>query len=230
MIFKEDEIPFEELSEIGITKENFFNLPIDILNRILLGRLSPVMEFKILVDGESHILKGKFAFHRKDEKVQLKLFPVNKKFPYQDTFTEDEIRLLREGRIIKSMIMDGGKKVMSYIQLDPEINTLVSIPVNQMFIPSIFSGKSLPVDEIEIIKQGDILQLNKGDKSFVITIELIQSLNLLLVEERTKAEWIKERAIEWDRISPNVTGYWLVSENGWQYQKYMEEQTYKRKT
>mgnify|MGYP000340749735 CR=1 FL=1 len=70
MIFKEDEIPFEELSEIGITKENFFNLPIDILNRILLGRLSPVMEFKILVDGESHILKGKFAFHRKDEKVQ----------------------------------------------------------------------------------------------------------------------------------------------------------------
>ncbi len=230
MIFKEDEIPFEELSEIGITKENFFNLPIDILNRILLGRLSPVMEFKILVDGESHILKGKFAFYRKDEKVQLKLFPVNKKFPYQDTFTEDEIRLLREGRIIKSMIMDGGKKVMSYIQLDPEINTLVSIPVNQMFIPSIFSGKSLPVDEIEIIKQGDILQLNKGDKSFVITIDLIKPLNLLLVEERTKAEWIKERAIEWDRISPNVTGYWLVSENGWQYQKYMEEQTYKRKT
>ena len=55
MIFKEDEIPFEELSEIGITKENFFNLPIDILNRILLGRLSPVMEFKLLVDGESHI-------------------------------------------------------------------------------------------------------------------------------------------------------------------------------
>jgi hypothetical protein len=126
--------------------------------------------------------------------------------------------------------MDGGKKVMSYIQLDPEINTLVSIPVNQMFIPSIFSGKSLPVDEIEIIKQGDILQLNKGDKSFVITIDLIKPLNLLLVEERTKAEWIKERAIEWDRISPNVTGYWLVSENGWQYQKYMEEQTYKRKT
>ena len=63
--------------------------------------------------------------------------------------------------------MDGGKKVMSYIQLDPEINTLVSIPVNQMFIPSIFSGKSLPVDEIEIIKQGDILQLNKGDKSLL---------------------------------------------------------------
>ena len=128
------------------------------------------------------------------------------------------------------MIMDGGKKVMSYIQLDPEINTLVSIPVNQMFIPSIFSGKSLPVNEIEIIKQGDILQLNKGDKSFVITIDLIKPLNLLLVEERTKAEWIKERAIEWDRMNPNVTGYWLVSENGWQYQKYMEEQTCKRKT
>ena len=48
MIFKEDEIPFEELSEIGITKENFFNLPIDILNRILLGRLSPVMELSLI--------------------------------------------------------------------------------------------------------------------------------------------------------------------------------------
>lgn len=230
ILFKEEEIPFNELEEVGITKEEFYNLPIHIINSIMLGRLSPVMLLKIKVDGNVYNVKGKFAFERrKDSSVCLKLYPINKKFPYQETFSAEEIQMLREGRIIKAKILDGGKKVLSYIQLDPEINTLVSIPVGKVFIPSLFLGEKLTSEEIEKIKSGDLLEIDKNGVKSVITIDLLKSDNLLLIERLSAEEWRKQRAIEWDRITPGATGYWLTSENGWEYQKCVEETNgYKR--
>lgn len=230
ILFKEEEIPFKELEEVGITKEEFYNLPIHIINSIMLGRLSPVMLLKMEVDGTVYNVKGKFAFERKkDSSVCLKIYPVNKKFPYQETFSEEEIQMLKEGRIIKAKILDNGKKVLSYIQLDPEINTLVSVPVNRVFIPSLFDGKKLEEEEVEKIKNGDLLEIEKNGTKSVITIDLLKSDNLLLIEPFSAEEWRKQRSIEWDRITLGATGYWLTSENGWDYQEYIEKSNgYKR--
>lgn len=230
ILFREKEIPFRELNEIGITKENFYNLPIHIINSIMLGRLSPVMLLKMKVDGATYDIKGKFAFERKkDTSVGLKIYPVNKKFPYQETFSEEEIQMLKEGRIIKSKILDNGKKVLSYIQLDPEINTLVSIPVSKAFIPSLYNGERLQEEEIEKIKNGELLEIEKNGTKSVITIDLLKSDNLLLSDNLSAEEWRKQRAIEWDRITPGATGYWLTSENGWEYKEYVEKSNgYKR--
>ena len=225
-IFTIDELPWKELDDIGISKDDFLELPISILNTVLLGRLSPIMMLKVKVDDNIYSVKGKFAFER-DEKnvVQVKVFPIRNDILYLDEFTEEERELLKNGRIVKKKFPNKeGKKVLSYVQLDPETLCLISLPISAMFIPGIIMGKELTDDEKEKIKDGQILEIEIENQKNTITVDLVKAKSGIISEKIDEATWRMERAIEWDRINPASMGYWQTSQNGWEYQEALDRQ------
>lgn len=225
-IFNIEKLPYDELEKVGISKNDFLELPLPILDSVLVGRLSPVMMLKMEVDDNVYSVKAKFAFeYGKNKDIELKVFPVRNDILYFDEFTEEEKELLKKGRIVKKKFPNKeGKKVMSYVQLDPEILCLISLPISAMFIPSFIMGRELEKDEKEKIKEGEILEVEVDNKKNIITVDLIKSKNGIISEKIDEATWRRERAIEWDRINPGSIGYWQTSQNGWEYQEFMDRQ------
>lgn len=214
-IFLSNEIPYDELEKIGLSKSHFLDLPTDILDRLLTGRLSSIMRLIMEKDGEKYSFLAKIAFKKKDDRVKLLIYPVLKEIPNEINLSDSEIEILKSGGVVKKKVVDEeGKSLLSYIQLDAEINNLISVPIRSVYIPQTIGGIELNKEELKSIKDGQVIELK--DRNCCVGIDL-QERNGFRYAEGSLANWKRDMLIEWDRINPNVTGYWNTSQNNWEY-------------
>ncbi len=217
-VFLINELPYDDLKNVGIDKNDFMNLPISILDRLMTGRLSPLLSLNVPIEDCNFEFIGKIAFERDSKKkIQLKVFPIKKDIDKGDIpLTNDEIQKLKDGRIIKKRIPIDAKKVFSYIQLDTDTNNLISTHVGSVYIPERIFDYVLSPEEIEKIKSGEPLEIEK--ENITVGIDLESKSGITHIKGNLE-DWKLSKLIEWDRLNPLVTGFWCTSENGWQYQK-----------
>ena len=62
---KVSEVPFDELEQVGISEQAFLNMPKNMLDRIMSGRVTPLMQMQwTKKDGTVIPMLGKLAIQR----------------------------------------------------------------------------------------------------------------------------------------------------------------------
>lgn len=85
--FEFEELPYETLSQFGLTREMIEDLPMHILEELSHGRHSPVLPIKVNDDnGNTATDRSRFAFVRKENgEADVVFYPVLKKSSWRST-------------------------------------------------------------------------------------------------------------------------------------------------
>lgn len=223
-IIKAKEIPYSELELVGLDKEALLDLPKNALDRILTGRTSPLLRLTVPgKDGKLFSLPAKIALERKENgEVGLMIFPVMKRMDNRYKLNEEDILRLNENETILRTIDRGKGKEKCYIQLDKETNTLMTARSSDIHIPDAIGDVTVGLEQKERMRNGEPVEVDMGDAKVTVGVDLNDRTGFKVLNGDLD-EWRKKKLIEWDRITPGATGYWLTSENGWEYKKSMEE-------
>ena len=110
--FEFEELPYDTLSQFGLTQEMIEDLPMQTLEEISHGRHSPVLPIKVKDEnGNTVTERSRFAFVRKEKgEADVIFFPVLKKLPLEK-YNEEQKKLLQAGKTIlaDSVTADGRK-------------------------------------------------------------------------------------------------------------------------
>lgn len=224
-IFNILELPFEELEEsLGLTKKMLLDFPQDVLDKLLTGRLSPLLQISITADdGKKYKLPAKIGFRRNSVGVvELRIYPKMKELQNTFNIKKKEFKALQEGKVVNCLCETDGKKERLYFQLDKETNTVMSASTQDVYIPNTIRNVSLGSEQKSRIRAGEPIEIEIEGSKITVGVNLNEANGFRLVKGDI-AEWEKRKLIEWDRITPNATGYWQTSENGWEYQAALEE-------
>lgn len=84
--FEFEELPYDTLSQFGLTQEMIEDLPMQTLEEISHGRHSPVLPIKVKDENGNTITeRSRFAFVRKENgEADVIFFPVLKKSPLEN--------------------------------------------------------------------------------------------------------------------------------------------------
>lgn len=99
-IYNVKEIPFKELKNMGISKEAFLDLPKNAIDRLLTGRLSPLMMLRISSDKQAYSIPAKIALVRENGEVGIKIFPKRKEIDNSLNLSDKDMDKIKKGVVI----------------------------------------------------------------------------------------------------------------------------------
>ena len=128
--FEFEELPYETLSQFGLTQEMIEDLPMHILEELSHGRHSPVLPIKVNDDNGNTVTdRSRFAFVRKENgEADVVFYPVLKKSSLEK-YSEEQQKQLRSGKVILAdTVTADGRKTKAFVQIDTETNQVMSVP------------------------------------------------------------------------------------------------------
>lgn len=218
-----NDIPWKELQEMGISEAAFLDFPKDVIDRILTGNNSPLVNLSFKnVQGEQVQLPAKFRFER-DKNGELQVIFQPKRMELQNDYylsPSDLERLDNLETILVDVMTEKGME-KCWLQKDHELNAIDRVKEDDVKIPEAIGYVVLGEAEKQQIREGKPVQLEVDD--IVVTVGVdINARNGFRVVNGDMDEWKQKKLEQWDRITPGAQGYWQTSENGWQYQKHLE--------
>ncbi len=201
---KNNEVPYSELEQIGLSREAFWSLPKDLLMKVLNEGLSPMMNLHI--DGASVL--GKIAFRREEEKVTLMVYPRMKKPHSTLRLTKREMGKLQNNGIIRKKISG----IVSFMQLDKEINTVVSVPVKCVYIPNRIGDIEITDEELKLLRDGEIVEKD----GLLMGIDILFDKGFRTVKDEGHS-WREGNDIDYEAVNIEELGYWCLENNHWKY-------------
>lgn len=255
-IIKANEIPYKELEKVGISEAAFLDLPKEALDRIMTGKLSPLLKMDMqLADGKKIPFAGKLMLDRDNNGIARVNVVFNKETMARDYakamgLSEDKVPL------IKNYLEQQEQKLQNQVKVSPEDmkklqqgdTLLTDVEINggkeKRFVQldketnTIISAKPAEIKVPNAI--GDVV-LGEAQKSQFrqgnpIELEIGDTKVTVGVDLNDNTgcrvingdlnEWKQKKLETWDRLTPGVSGYWRTSENGLQYESYKEEQKY----
>lgn len=126
--FSEEEIPYETLSDFGLTREMIEDLPMSVIDDITAGNVTPVLPIRVKADDDRSIrAKSRFSLSRLSNGVNVVFFPVLEHAPLEQ-FDDQQRNLLKEGKAILAEINKEGEKITAFVQVDTATNQVMSVP------------------------------------------------------------------------------------------------------
>lgn len=219
---KADEVPYDELKQVGISEKAFLNMPKEALDRMLSGRTSPLMELNYQKkDGNVVSFVGKLGMQRDaDGKVHLTVIPrienqqMLDKLMADKGLTPEDIKNLQKGEMV---VKEVGKE-RQYFRLDRETNSVVSIRQADIMIPNSIGDVQLGNNQKERLREGKPIELSLGDTKVTVGVDPNDVTGCRVIKGDMH-EWETKQKVDWDRGNMGVTGYWRCAENSWQLQE-----------
>jgi hypothetical protein len=151
--FTIEEMPFETLTLLGMTREKVLNLDKQNLIRLMSGQRTDVLRFDIYHNGKRYIMDGKLLLQRNaDNAVSAHIVPVRQSIKNDYNLTTDEQTKLYTGKLINKN-MDGQRYIL---QLDRETNEVLRARTAHIKLPfdidardreRLLTGKSIKVQD-----------------------------------------------------------------------------------
>ena len=219
---KAQEIPYDELQKtMGMSENDFLNLPPRVLDKVLSGRLSPLMHLK--VDTGNYVAEGvmKFGLTREpDGSVGLKFYPMEKKLKYDQEIKSEERQRLNKGEAVLKDITRGGITEKMYIQLDRETNNIIEMKSMGLNIPDTIADVELGLTQQQRIREGRPLQIDKDGTSVTIGVDLEDLTNFRVLNGNVD-EWREQKLQVWERLNRGVATAWNCNDEGtWQLKQF----------
>ena len=240
--FLMNEMPWGEFKQLGLSEEQFLDLPKESIDRIMTGRLSPLMKMRF-VDEEGNTMKVpeslklsqnedgslsvKFKLVRDDDgNVHVQLQPKRLDVKMQigeTTITPEQLERMKNQESVRTMIRKDGKDEMYYVQLDKDLNILQMGKEKNVVIPNAIGDVVIGNEIEQRLREGKPVELEVGDTKVTIGVDL-NDKNGFRVVEGDMDEWKQRKLEQWDRVTPGVKGYWKTTENGWAYELHHERE------
>lgn len=174
--FEFEELPYDTLSQFGLSQEMIEDLPMHALEEISHGRHSPVLPVKVNDEnGNSVTDRSRFAFVRKESgEVDVVFYPVLKKSSLEK-YSEEQQKQLRSGKVILAdTVSADGRKTKVFVQIDIETNQVMSVPtpIIARNLQVLTEELKLSSAEIKVMQQGEPLTFVMEDEPVTVGISL----------------------------------------------------------
>lgn len=238
--FKEEEIPYEKLEKVGLSRQMIEDLPEDALDKVLSGQLSPVVPLNVTTeDGKTYESRGRFSIYVKDDgEVSAKIHPVMKpigetmqvakvndetgKVEYQDIptgerYSKQVIDQLKDGKVVLDYLYHpDGTREQAYLQLDEETNGIIGIPseaVNRN-LEIVSTELHLTKAEGNCLNNGGLVTYST-DEDELLTVGLdLRSPSGIRFAVGDEKKWQESKQRDWDKYELGVNGCWMTDDEG----------------
>ena len=215
--FEFEELPYETLSQFGLTREMIEDLPMNVLEDLSHGRHSPVLPIRI-DDGNGNTVqeRSRLAFVRKDNgEADVVFYPVLKKSPI-DKYDERQQEQLRRGRVILAdSVTAEGRRTKVFVQIDTGTNQVMSVPTQVIArnLQVLADELKLTAAEINVMQQGEPVTFVMGDEPVTVGISLNERDGIRLCRGDSQ-KWSEHTKREWDRYTFGCYGCWVMDDDG----------------
>lgn len=237
---KEEEIPYEKLEKVGLSRQMIEDLPEDAQEKVLSGQLSPVVPLKITAeDGISYEGKGRFSFYfKEDGEMSVRIHPVMqpigetmqvatvneetgkveyKEIPTAERYSQQVIDQLKAGKVVQDyMYLADGTRKQAFLQLDEETNGIIAVPVE-----SVSRNLDIVKDELHFTRNEGTCLHNGGlvtystENDEVLTVGLdLRSPSGIRFALGDEKQWEENRKRDWDKYELGVNGCWMTDDEG----------------
>ena len=224
--FIAEEVPFDDLAKLGISKKNFLELNKQSLDKILSGGYSPVMEMKLNTDKGQVAFLGKIRLMRQNNRTTVRVMPARQeveiKPQLQKQLQPQEIEALKNGDIVQKEIIRNGRKNLYTLQIDRETNNMLMARSRELMFPQSIQGVELGIEQRKQMREGKAVELSVGNSKVTVGVDLREAGGIKIMQG-DMMKWERERAIRWDYENPGKMGYLQTSENGWEYQQSIQK-------
>ena len=229
--FLEEEIPYEKLEKIGITRKGVLSMPKDIIEPLVNGKVTPLIMTRYKADNGKVIeMPMKLQLDRAENgDVRLMTYQVRKDIERENPKLSDkELELVKNGETIKKEVKEDGMRKQKYIQLDQETKSFIlkdaaAVKITDKLremekIKDIGLGENQKQAAIE----GKPIELNVGDQKVTVGVDLREPQGFKVVNGDMQ-EWEKQMKIRYDNEHEGFMGYVQTDENRWEYQKVVDK-------
>ena len=126
--FLEEEIPYEKLEKIGITRKGVLSMPKEIIEPLVNGQATPLIMARYKADNGKVIeMPMKLQLDRAENgDIRLMTYQVRKDIERENPKLSDkEVEQVRNGEAIKKDVREDGVRKQKFVQLDQETKSLI---------------------------------------------------------------------------------------------------------
>lgn len=238
--FKEEEIPFEKLGKVGLTRQMIEDLPEEDLGKILRGQLSPLLPISFVSqNGQTYNGKGRFSVYvKQDGSISAKIHPVMQPIgktmqvakldeatgglqysiiQTSERYTQQVIDQLKSGKVVLDYLYKAdGTKEQAYLQLDDETNAIIGSPAEEIKgnLGVVITELRLTNTEENSLRHGQTVSYSKNDED-MLTVGLdLQSPSGIHFAVGDEKAWQESRKRDWDKYELGVNGCWMTDDDG----------------
>ena len=232
--FLEEEIPYDKLEKLGISRRAFLSMPKDLVDPIINGKVSPILKAHIKAkNGKTMEIPMKIQLSRDDDgSIKLLTYQRTKQIQNDVELTPRELERVKNGEVIRKELEEDGIRKMKFIQLDCETNALIPKSVARVRIAEKLRDMEkikdieLGANQKQAAQEGKPIQLNVGDQPVTVGVDLREPQGFKVVNGDME-EWNRQKKIKYDLEHEGYMGYVQTDENRWEYQKFVDKQTNK---
>ena len=227
--FLEEEIPYDKLEKLGISRRAFLSMPKDLVDPIINGKVSPILKAHIKAkNGKTMEIPMKIQLSRDDDgSIKLLTYQRTKQIQNDFELTPRELERVKNGEVIRKELEEDGIRKMKFIQLDCETNALIPKSVARVRIAEKLRDMEkikdieLGANQKQAAQEGKPIQLNVGDQPVTVGVDLREPQGFKVVNGDME-EWNRQKKIKYDLEHEGYMGYVQTDENRWEYQKFVD--------
>lgn len=229
-IFPMKEIPYKELSQLGINRQMADLLPQSFKDKLLNGEVTPLLKTSITSTNGIKIalpIKMRIAVDNAG-KPYLVIYPVRKDMSERTVqslnLNQDEKSRLTKGGIIIRNIKQNEQNIPCYFQMDNETKSVLRIfPKGLDMDPKMKEFEK--INDIELgqqqkqqLKEGKPVELNVGGEKVTVGIDLKEPQGFKVMKGDMD-EWNRQKQMKYDEQHPEFIGLVMTDKNRWEYQQ-----------
>ena len=233
-VFLEDEIPYQKLEKLGISRKSLLNMPKEVIEPLVNGSVTPLVMARYEAKNSKVLeIPMKLQLVRGDDgRVNLMTYQVRKEIDRESVRMSDhELQRIKAGEAVRKEVREDGLRKQKYVQLDPETKSLILKDSHTVRI----SEKLREMEKINDIElgmnqkqaavEGKPVELAVGDQKVTVGVDLRELQGFRVVGGDMK-EWERQMKIRYDREHEGFMGYVMTDENRWEYRKVVDKLTH----
>ena len=216
--FNENEFPYGTLQQFGLTQEMIEDLPTRVLNDLYDGRRSPLLPIQVEDENQEVVCsRARFSLVRKDSgDVDVLFYPELQEADLSQ-FDEQQRAKLEAGKSIIAIIENKeGKRVPSFVQIDPETKQVLSAPTQVIGrnLQVATDAVNLSAAELNSLQKGDVVMFTREDgQPISMGIDLNERSGIRFTPGDVQM-WSEQRKRDWDKYTFGVYGCWVMGDDG----------------
>ena len=233
-VFLEDEIPYQKLEKLGISRKSLLNMPKEVIEPLVNGSVTPLVMARYEAKNSKVLeIPMKLQLVRGDDgRVNLMTYQVRKEIDRESVRMSDhELQRIKAGEAVRKEVREDGLRKQKYVQLDPETKSLILKDSHTVRI----SEKLREMEKINDIElgmnqkqaalEGKPVELAVGDQKVTVGVDLREPQGFRVVGGDMK-EWERQIKIRYDYEHEGFMGYVMTDENRWEYRKVVDKLTH----
>lgn len=225
-VILEEEIPYQSLEKIGLSKSSILNLPRPVIDPLISGGVTPlIMSVIKKSDGEEVRVPLKLQLLRDNNgEINVLTYPVRKEIMNDINLSKLELEQLTKGDVIRKEINEYGKRTQRFFQLDNETNSIIQKDATSLRLQERMKEVEklgdieLGLNQKRAILEGKPVELQTGDTKITVGVDLKQPIGFKNLQGDIK-DWYYQKMAEYDRITPGYMAYIQTDANRWEYQE-----------